>query len=81
MDDRTFVCGGTRADGVLQACPGIVPVDLDHVILGINLGPNPGTEFAATNIDYFLNINSPPVLTHPSDHAVEAKYRDVRFRT
>ena len=192
MDDRTFMCGGTPADCVLLACLGMVPVDLDLVISGINLGPNLGTdivysgtaagarqaalmgkpsiavslnahqppyelahpaEFVAANIDlfrslwsddHFLNINFPPdlrpgaetaitfptkriyrdqlstftapdgcvytflggsaadshnetgsdyeavvggkvslspVLTHPANHAVEAKYRDVRFRT
>ena len=42
--ERIYVCHGTPADCVLKACLGIVPVSLDLVISGINLGPNLGTD-------------------------------------
>jgi 5'-nucleotidase len=42
--EREYACGGTPADCVLVACLGLVPVELDFVIAGINLGPNLGTD-------------------------------------
>jgi 5'-nucleotidase len=41
---REFLCGGTPADCVLIGLLGLLPVDIDMVISGINLGPNLGTD-------------------------------------
>jgi 5'-nucleotidase len=41
---REFLCGGTPADCVLIGLLGLLPVDIDLVISGINLGPNLGTD-------------------------------------
>ena len=42
--EREYACGGTPADCVLHACLGLVPVQIDMVVAGINLGPNLGTD-------------------------------------
>jgi len=44
VGEREYACGGTPADCVLVACLGLVPVKLDFVIAGVNLGPNLGTD-------------------------------------
>jgi 5'-nucleotidase len=41
---REYASGGTPADCVLHACLGLVPVKIDMVVAGINLGPNLGTD-------------------------------------
>lgn len=41
---REYVSAGTPADCVLHACLGVVPVEIDMVVAGINLGPNLGTD-------------------------------------
>ena len=42
--EREYASGGTPADCVLHACLGLVPVHIDMVVAGINLGPNLGTD-------------------------------------
>jgi 5'-nucleotidase len=42
--DREFASAGTPADCVLCACLGLLPVELDMIISGINIGPNVGTD-------------------------------------
>jgi 5'-nucleotidase len=42
--EREYASGGTPADCVLHACLGLVPVEIDMVVAGINLGPNLGTD-------------------------------------
>ena len=42
--ERAYASGGTPADCVLHACLGLVPVEIDMVVAGINLGPNLGTD-------------------------------------
>jgi 5'-nucleotidase len=42
--EREYASGGTPADCVLHACLGLVPVQIDMVVAGINLGPNLGTD-------------------------------------
>lgn len=42
--EREYASGGTPADCVLHACLGLVPVDIEMVVAGINLGPNLGTD-------------------------------------
>lgn len=44
ISEQIYVCFGTPADCVLRACLGIVPVTIDLIISGINLGPNLGTD-------------------------------------
>lgn len=44
LKEREYVSGGTPADCVLHACLGLVPVEIDMVVAGINLGPNLGTD-------------------------------------
>jgi 5'-nucleotidase len=42
--EREFASGGTPADCVLHACLGLLPVEIDMVVAGINLGANLGTD-------------------------------------
>lgn len=42
--EREYASGGTPADCVLHACLGLIPVEIDMVVAGINLGPNLGTD-------------------------------------
>ncbi len=42
--EREYVCGGTPADCVLVALLGLLPVRVELVIAGVNLGPNLGTD-------------------------------------
>jgi len=44
VSDRIFACGGTPADCVILSLLGIVPVSIDMIISGLNLGPNLGTD-------------------------------------
>ncbi|UCF97711.1 MAG: 5'/3'-nucleotidase SurE [Spirochaetaceae bacterium] len=44
LGQREYASGGTPADCVLHACLGLVPVGIDMVVAGINLGPNLGTD-------------------------------------
>ena len=44
LGQREYVSAGTPADCVLHACLGVVPVEIDMVVAGINLGPNLGTD-------------------------------------
>ena len=43
-EEQEYASGGTPADCVLHACLGLIPVEIDMVIAGINLGPNLGTD-------------------------------------
>ncbi len=44
IDKREFSCSGTPADCVMIGFMGFLPVSIDLVIAGINLGPNLGTD-------------------------------------
>jgi 5'-nucleotidase len=44
IGERTYSCRGTPADCVLVALLGMLPVDFDMVLSGINHGPNLGTD-------------------------------------
>lgn len=44
VGERTFSCRGTPVDCVLLSILGLIPVEIDLVLSGINHGPNLGTD-------------------------------------
>ncbi len=44
IDDQSWSCSGTPTDCIVYGTGGFLPVDVDLVLSGINIGPNLGTD-------------------------------------